>query len=230
MVDWTHRIIALFLLLCLSPLLLLISLGIVLTDFGPILYLSKRAGKNGEPFTLCKFRTMRQTQNDSAKITKLHDERIFPFGKILRNLKFDELPQLFNIVKGEMSLVGPRPEDLSIVHHFYDNRMKKTLSVLPGLASPGSLFNYTHLESQLNSKNFEEYYLENTLQTKLEIDLVYVQHRSLAYDINIIFRTIKVIILKVMGKKNFSLPPECEFIELDENLKVISVNKSNYPT
>ena len=97
--------------ICLSPLLLLISLIIKITSKGPILYKATRVGKNGKIFLCYKFRSMK-VDSGSVKLTTLkNDDRIYPFGRFLRNTKMDELPQLFNILSGKMSIVGPRPED-----------------------------------------------------------------------------------------------------------------------
>lgn len=203
-----NRIIALISIIILSPILLIAALGILISDWGPILFRAKRAGKNGISLGVLKFRTMRVNQSATSKITSTNDPRIFPFGKLLRLLKIDELPQLFNIIKGEMNIVGPRPEDLFIVENFYDEIMWESLNVNPGLASPGSLYNYTHVENSLNEANVEQVYINKILPLKVRMDVIYVREKSIWYDIQIVIKTIIIILQKAFGKNNFKLPTE----------------------
>ncbi|HLH31559.1 MAG TPA: sugar transferase, partial [Terriglobia bacterium] len=136
--------------LVLSPVLLIAAAGIRLSSPGPILYRAKRVGQGGKLFTMYKFRSMHLPKGDyESRITSADDPRVFPLGAWLRFLKIDELPQLFNIIKGEMSVVGPRAEDPLIVEKYYRPEHYETLKMPPGLASPGSIFNYTHGERML---------------------------------------------------------------------------------
>lgn len=156
-----------------------------------------------------KFRTMHRDQRMfKSVITAKNDPRIFAFGSWLRRLKIDELPQLINIVKGEMSIVGPRAEDPRIVHTYYTQQQIETLHVLPGLASPGSIYNYTHGERFIDKDNPEKCYLEKLLPIKLALDIIYVRESSFFYDLEIIFRTIWTILLISFGKHCFPDPPE----------------------
>ena len=118
------------------------------------------------------------------------------------------MPQLFNILKGKMNIIGPRPEDLSIVEDHYDDIMMESLTVNPGLASPGSLYNYTHIEDSLDEGNAEETYIKEILPLKVKIDVVYVRNRSFLYDVKIIIKTFIIIVLRSFGKKDFPLPKE----------------------
>jgi lipopolysaccharide/colanic/teichoic acid biosynthesis glycosyltransferase len=123
-------------------------------------------------------------------------------------LKIDELPQLINVLKGEMAIVGPRPEDPRIVDEYYTREHLETLSVLPGLASPGSIYNYTHGERLLSADNTEQQYVEQLMPVKLALDIVYVREASFVYDLKIILRTIGVILAIALGKREFADPPE----------------------
>jgi lipopolysaccharide/colanic/teichoic acid biosynthesis glycosyltransferase len=186
--------------------------GIKLSNNGPIFYKSLRVGKDGNLFTMYKFRSMKLESKIKSSITGTNDPRVFSFGNLLRKTKIDELPQLFNILKGEMSIVGPRPEDPLIVEKYYSNIEKRTLSVLPGLASPGSIFNYTHSNIYLQNVDIEQDYVNNLLPIKLKLELYYVDHRNLLYDFIIIIRTIRVVFLIICGKKSFKYPKEFNFI------------------
>jgi lipopolysaccharide/colanic/teichoic acid biosynthesis glycosyltransferase len=191
------------------PLLLVAAVGIRLSSRGPILYRAQRAGRGGKPFTMHKFRTMHVARRaQTSAITSSRDDRVFLFGAWLRALKIDELPQIYDVLRGKMSLVGPRPEDLRIVRDFYRPQHMETLAVRPGLASPGSIFNYTHAEKLIGKEDPERDYVEKVLPAKLALELVYVRNASLWYDCRIILRTIHVIVMKSLGKRRFPDPPE----------------------
>ena len=192
-----------------GPLLALAAVGILLSDPGPVLHRARRAGLNGRVFSLYKFRTMRVEQGASpSAITAKHDQRVFRFGSWLRRLKIDELPQLVNILRGEMTFVGPRPEDPRIVGRYYTPEQLETLSVLPGLASPGSIYSYTHGEPMLCDDDTEACYAERLLPVKLALDTVYVREASPAYDLKVMLRAARVILGKAFGQSHFPTPPE----------------------
>lgn len=195
-------------LIVLSPIMLIAAIGIILSSKGPVFYKAKRMGKGMKPMTIYKFRTMGVGADKSGSITGVHDARIFPWGNVLRNTKIDELPQLINILNGTMSIVGPRPEDIDIVNDYYTEEEKKTLDVLPGLACPGSIFNYTHGDLYLADNDTDDAYTSKFLHIKLALDLYYLNHWSLAYDIEIIFRTIWAIIRTVFSNKQSKYPRE----------------------
>jgi lipopolysaccharide/colanic/teichoic acid biosynthesis glycosyltransferase len=198
-------------LVVLAPLFAFVALGIRLSSEGPVFYRALRAGRDGVPFTMYKFRTMDSDRSAfGASITAARDPRIFPFGSILRATKIDELPQLINVIKGEMSIVGPRAEDPKIVQRYYRGLHWKTLGVLPGLASPGSIYNYTHGERLLDRDDPERDYVERLLDTKLALDVVYVREASFLHDLAVILRTIWVITSMTFGKRRFPYPPEME--------------------
>lgn len=174
-----------------TPVLLLAALGIKISDRGPVLYRACRVGLGGTTFTMYKFRTMRVTSGPKAPITSRSDPRVFPWGRCLRRLKLDELPQLVNVVKGDMAIVGPRPEDPTIVERHYADWMRETLTVVPGLTSPGSL-NYYADEATLphHSVEAQRIYVSDLLPRKIAVDLVYVRNRSIKYDAVLVLRTI----------------------------------------
>ena len=184
------------------------AIDIKLASKGPVFYRAVRAGKDGMPFTIVKFRTMHILKDGGSRITAGKDPRIFGWGSFLRKTKIDELPQLMNILKGEMSFVGPRPEDMDIVRERYTPLFMKTLDLKPGLSSPGSVYYYTHLEDGIDSEDPERYYVEKLLPFKLAFELVYIDRQSLVYDLRIMFRTALTVLRIALGKKEFKLPPE----------------------
>ena len=192
-----------------SPLLALAAIGIRLSSPGPIIYRARRVGINGSIFSMYKLRTMHISHGHfSGPLTASNDPRVFRFGLWLRRLKIDELLQLINILKGEMSIIGPRPEAPEIVRDYYDSDDFETLSILPGLASPGSIYNYTHGERLLNGHNVQECYATQLLPIKLALDIVYIREASFIYDIRLVARSVWVILCTALGKNNFREPPE----------------------
>jgi lipopolysaccharide/colanic/teichoic acid biosynthesis glycosyltransferase len=191
-----------------APLLGIAALGIRLAGPGPIFYRAQRVGLHNRPFTMYKLRTMRLGQAYASVITAKDDPRVFPFGGFLRRTKLDEAPQVFNILRGEMSIVGPRPEDPRMVELFYAPLHYETFRVLPGLTCPGSLYAYTHGEAELDASDPERCYAERLLPLKLALDLVYVRHASLRYDLTLIARTAWTLGTALLGRRRFPLPPE----------------------
>jgi lipopolysaccharide/colanic/teichoic acid biosynthesis glycosyltransferase len=192
-----------------APLLALAAVGIRRASPGPVLYSAERVGRGGRPFIMYKLRTMHsRRRSDASRITGAHDPRVFPLGAWLRAVKLDELPQLINVLKGEMAIVGPRPEDPAIVARHYTALGRETLSVLPGLASPGSIYSSTHGDAFLTGDDPEAAYVERLLPVKLALDAVYVRHASLAYDARIVGRTLWVIVATLAGRRRFADPPE----------------------
>ncbi len=206
LIDITFSLSALVLL---SPLIIVAIVGIRLTSPGPILYRARRLGRREKIFTMYKFRTMHVDQRSFfSSITGKNDPRIFSFGLLLRRLKVDELPQLFNVLKGEMAIIGPRPEDLQIVSKYYAPCHHETFDVLPGLASPGSIYYYTHCEQILKEEDAEQYYAEHILPIKLALDIVYVREASFIYDLRLILRAGWAISSMALGKHYYRNPPE----------------------
>ena len=181
-----------FFLLILSPVFLLIALLIKLDSPGPVFYRAVRVGKKGEPFRLYKFRSMAAgAAVKGPGITHQGDPRVTWVGNWLRRFKLDELPQLINVCKGEMSLVGPRPEDPRYVA-VYTPEQRRVLSVRPGITSAASV-RYRHEEKLLIGADWEDTYLQVILPEKLKIDLDYIQRRTFATDLLIIWQTFLVL-------------------------------------
>lgn len=196
-------IISSFALVASIPLFIVAALGIRLSSRGPILYRAPRVGLNGEVFVMHKFRTMetREDKNASA-ISRADDPRVFAFGSWLRRMKIDELPQFYDVLRGKMSLVGPRPEDPRIVRDHYSVAGMKTLSVLPGLTSIGSLYYYTNGENLLTDQDPEVFYVKHLLPIKLALDSKYIYDASLTNDLKLLFRTAQVIVLKSVSRRS----------------------------
>jgi diguanylate cyclase (GGDEF)-like protein len=191
-------------LIMLSPLFLLIAIAIKRSSPGPVFYWGLRAGKNNRPFKILKFRTMyeRKESYDGPKVTAEDDSRITPFGRILRQTKLNELPQFWNVLIGDMSLVGPRPEDPTITATWPEEVRKEILSVRPGITSPASVV-YRNEETLLQSSNLMDSYLWTILPSKLRLDQLYIRNRSILTDIDVIFWT---SIALVPTLKDFSIP------------------------
>lgn len=195
-------------LILLSPVLVISAISVRFCSPGPVLYRAQRTGCGGREFVMFKFRTMHVANRPGSAITAASDSRVFPLGRLLRTLKIDELPQLWNVVRGDMSVVGPRPEDPRIVREHFGPLGMETLSVRPGLASPGSLFNYTHGNALVDQQDPEGTYIRDLLPLKLALELVYVRERSLPGDLGIILRTAVTIARTGAGRTVFVDPPE----------------------
>lgn len=173
-------VFALVMLLLLSPLLLLVALAIRLESKGPALYRQARVGVNEKVFSIFKFRTMvANADKIGPLLTQDADPRITPLGKFLRRTSIDELPQILNILKGEMSFIGPRPEVPPIVETYTD-RQRGVFKVRPGLSG----------WAQVNGRD------DLDIPTKLNLDLVYVQHVSLMFDLKIFLLTFPTLLSK----------------------------------
>jgi lipopolysaccharide/colanic/teichoic acid biosynthesis glycosyltransferase len=179
-------------LLFLTPLFLVIGLAIKLTSAGPVFYKAERVGQGGRLFKLYKFRSMYPDADQRGPaITVKDDPRITPMGRFLRRTKLDELPQLINVFRGEMSLVGPRPEDPRYVA-LYTPVQRQVLAVRPGITSPAS-FHYRDEEMLLSGGDWETVYREQILPHKLVLDLTYLQQRTVRTDLALILKTIAII-------------------------------------
>jgi lipopolysaccharide/colanic/teichoic acid biosynthesis glycosyltransferase len=178
-------------LLVLSPILLALAVAIRWSSPGPILFRQQRVGRGGVPFWLYKFRTMRPDLGGSF-LTAAGDVRITPIGRWLRHWKLDELPQLLNVLRGDMSMVGPRPEVPRYVR-LYDAEQQRVLSVRPGITGPSQI-RFRDEERLLAAQhNPEAYYVETLLPTKLAVDLQYVRQPSLLRDLQLLAQTVLAI-------------------------------------
>lgn len=177
-------VLSLIAILIASPFMAITALAIWGYDHGPVLYKQVRLTKDGKPFEIKKFRSMRQDaeRDGVARLASAHDDRITPIGRIIRAIRFDELPQLFNILKGDMSIVGPRPERPEIAEQYrrelpaFDLR----LQVKAGLTG------YAQVYGRYNTEP----------QDKLKMDLMYINHASIAEDIKLIFATVRILFMR----------------------------------
>lgn len=176
-------------LVLLSPLFLAIAAAIKLDSRGPVFYVAKRVGRSGERFGMLKFRSMvADADRRGPGITAAGDARITRIGVLLRRSKLDELPQLINVLRGEMSLVGPRPEDPRYVA-LYTPSQRRVLSVRPGVTSVASLA-YKDEEARLTGQDWERYYVQQIMPDKLELELAYLEVQTMWRDLGIILGTL----------------------------------------
>jgi lipopolysaccharide/colanic/teichoic acid biosynthesis glycosyltransferase len=182
-------LVSLSLLAALSPLLLVLVFAVRASSPGPALFRQRRVGRHGRPFTILKFRTMRLAPaSTGSAVTAGSDPRITPLGAWMRRTKLDELPQLLNVVRGEMSLVGPRP-DVPEVVATYDERMRELLAVRPGITSIASV-DLRHEEALLGAaRDPERFYLEVVVPAKVEAAMQHVARPTIAFDLEVLGRT-----------------------------------------
>ena len=170
-----------------SPIMLIIALAVKLYDRGPVFYFQERLTVGGRSFMICKFRSMCvDSEKNGARLASKHDSRITPVGKVLRNLHLDELPQLFNVFKGDMSLVGPRPERKTIMRE-YEKELPEfyyRLKVKAGLTG------YAQVYGKYNTTPYD----------KLKLDLFYIENYSFLLDIKLIFMTVKIFFQKEVSE------------------------------
>jgi len=185
-------LVSLFGLIIFSPLFLIIAVLIKLDSEGPVFYRGERVGKDGKPFKIFKFRTMvKDAEKLGGPSTSADDPRLTKLGKVLRKYKVDELPQLINVLKGEMSLVGPRPEVPSEVETYNEETKKIILSVKPGMTDLATLANLHEEEILKGSEDPHQTYRKLLKPQKLKLAVEYVKKRSFWLDLVIILKTIK---------------------------------------
>ncbi|MBE6319597.1 MAG: sugar transferase [Bacteroidales bacterium] len=181
-------------LLCLSPLLLIVAIWIKLDSPGPIFYRQVRVGRYNKDFRIFKFRSMRIGSDKGSLVTiGGRDPRITRSGYFIRKFKIDELPQLINVLVGDMSLVGPRPEVRHYVNYWTPEQMH-VLDVRPGITDPASIKYRNENELLAQAEDPEKYYIEVIMQEKIKLYLEYAEKSSFWYDIKLIFQTFWVII------------------------------------
>ena len=174
----------------LSWLFVFVALWVGLSSRGGVFYRQRRVGRYNRDFTIYKFRSMRVNSDSQGLLTiGGRDGRITKAGVFIRKYKLDELPQLFNVLRGDMSFVGPRPEVRKYVE-LYTEEQKKVLTVRPGITSLSSIKYRNENEILSRSDNPEQYYIDVIMQDKLAIELDYLEQRSLLTDIKVIFQTI----------------------------------------
>ena len=181
----------------LLPFFIIIALLIKITSAGPILFKQNRVGKNNVDFKLFKFRTMQVNAESKGQLTVGgRDSRITNVGYFLRKFKLDELPQLFNVLNGTMSLVGPRPEVRKFVN-FYTVEQQKVLLVLPGITDFASIEFRNENELLANATNPEQYYIEVIMPKKIDLNKQFIENRTLKNYFSILFTT---VLTSVRGK------------------------------
>ncbi|MDR0971866.1 MAG: sugar transferase [Bacteroidales bacterium] len=179
-------------LIILSPFLIIISLIVGLTSSGGVFYKQERIGRKGRGFVLYKFRSMLFGADKKGLLSYGRggrDNRVTSIGFFLRKYKLDELPQLLNVIKGDMSFVGPRPEVEKYVS-LYSEAQKKVLNVRPGITDPASIYFRNENDVLSYSDNPEQYYIEEIMPKKIEMSLNYINCRTFCSDIKVIFKTI----------------------------------------
>jgi lipopolysaccharide/colanic/teichoic acid biosynthesis glycosyltransferase len=209
MPGWIQRIGAIAVLVLLSPLLAVIALSVRLTSKGPAIHRAVRLGR-GRPFTLYKFRTMVEERATGSGVTVSGDPRITELGRVLRGTKLDELPQLWNVARGEMLLVGPRPEDPRYVD-WDDPVHREVFNALPGITGPAAIA-YRDEERVLAAEaaslaveagrqdvaptDVDRAYRERILPAKLALDREYLRTRSVRRDLSILGQTLRAVVVR----------------------------------
>jgi lipopolysaccharide/colanic/teichoic acid biosynthesis glycosyltransferase len=176
-----------------APFFVITALLLLIFQGWPVFFVQTRVGLRGQAFRLLKFRTMRN-DNRGQLITVAGDSRVTPIGAWLRKLKLDELPQLINVLKGDMSFVGPRPE---VVHYvnMYNDEQRRVLELKPGITDPASLTYFDESEILSAQKDSEDYYIRVLMPEKIRINLRYGMSANLFTDL----RLILITILRVFG-------------------------------
>jgi O-antigen biosynthesis protein WbqP len=173
-------------LLTLFPVWIVAIFGVIISDPGPIFYFAHRVGKDNQPFKMYKFRSMKVDKNADEKSLRPNSDRIFFWGRIMRDTKIDELPQLINVFLGDMSVIGPRPASSDQVNITRAGKYAEISRVKPGLSGPAALYDYIFGDGITDESEYEEL----VLPTRLNLDLYYLQVRSISYDLKMIWWTI----------------------------------------
>ena len=177
------------------PILFVCAVAVKLSSPGPVLYLGKRTGRYGVPFKIFKFRSMREdAERTGGTTTGKNDTRITSAGKLLRKYKLDELPQLFNVLRGEMSFVGPRPE-VAEYTEMYSVEEQEILSVRPGITDLSSL-TFSDLQSHVGSENPDEAFRRYVLPQKNRLRLKYAREHTILMDFIILMKTVLLVVAK----------------------------------
>lgn len=188
------------------PFWIITIIGIEISDPGPVFYKAHRIGKDDEEFSMYKFRSMRVLNEQKAgSESSLRPEtgRIFPWGKVIRKLKLDELPQFINIFIGDMSIVGPRPVAKDQMTLFRYGKYDEAKRVKPGITGPAALYDYVYGD-QFEEENIDEY-MEKVYPTRRELEYVYVKKQGLLFDVWIFFETAVCVLYSALGKENTRL-------------------------
>ncbi len=185
-------------LIVLLPVWLITVIGIEINDPGPVFYVASRIGKDNKEFKMYKFRSMRVVKDQQDQTLRPEEDRIFAWGRVIRKLKIDELPQLLNVFLGDMSVIGPRPVATSQFDLFRTGRYDETKAVRPGLSGPAALYDYVYGDRFEDSDL--EMYMEKVLPTRRELELVYVKKQGILFDLKMIVWTVWCILCSAFGK------------------------------
>lgn len=180
-----------------SPLWICAIIGILLSDFGPVFYVATRIGKGNKPFKMYKFRSMRVAKGANESSLRADEDRIFPFGHFIRKVKIDELPQLLNILFGDMSVIGPRPVSIDQQELFRVGKWNEAARVPVGLSGPAALYDFIYGDQITD----EAEYMEKVFPTRRELEYVYVKKMGILYDIKMIIYTVICILYALFGKE-----------------------------
>ncbi len=222
-------VVAVALLVLTAPLWIVSAVLVKATSPGPTLYKAKRVGRGGRPFEMYKFRTMRQNLDGvNRRVTEPDDPRITPAGQLLRRSRLDEIPQLLNIVKGEMSLIGPRPEDVDIVRRHYTDWHRRSLEVRPGVACFSEIRWYpdlTYHDPPPDGTPMQEWYVDRHLDAQVSESIRYVEQRSMWIDLTIVVRLAWLTL-----RYGFADPPVVAFEPVDAPHRVEAPDRSPDPS
>lgn len=189
----TDITVSLLALIILSPVFVMLLLINTVSTVGHPFFCQKRVGKHGRPFRMLKFRTMKRDAEQQGQLTIGRDKRVTSFGRFLRRFKFDEWPQLFNVLVGQMSLVGPRPEVFKYVS-MYNEEQRSVLNWKPGLTDPASLRYINESELLATFDDPEQGYVSRVMPEKLRMNLEYLRSRTWASDMRVLMRTVARVI------------------------------------
>jgi lipopolysaccharide/colanic/teichoic acid biosynthesis glycosyltransferase len=203
-------VISLVALALLAPFFGLIAVAIKRDSPGPVIYRGARTGRGGSTFRMLKFRTMYETPASHAgpKVTARDDPRVTPLGRWLRDTKLNELPQFWNVFKGDMSLVGPRPEDPDIAQSWPAAVRDEILSVRPGITSPASVL-YHDEEALLCAEDLFRQYIQDLSPDKMRLDQLYVQYRSFCLDLDTVLWTVLILLPRI---RSYQFPERLVFV------------------
>lgn len=180
-----------------APLWLIAIIGIEFSDPGPIFYISTRIGKGNKPFKMYKFRSMRLSIGANESSLRADTDRIFLFGKFIRKVKIDELPQLLNILNGTMSIIGPRPVTNDQKELFRTGKWDLAKEVPVGLSGPAALYDFIYGDQITD----EAEYIEKVFPTRRELEYIYVKKMGFGYDVKMVLYTVICILYAVCGRE-----------------------------
>lgn len=213
---------AILLLITLSPLMIAVAVLVKLTSRGPVLFRQRRPGKNGREFTVLKFRTMIDGRyNEGPVLTRATDPRVTPFGRFIRKWKLDEFPQLFNVLRGEMSFVGPRPQPTKLWQQpSIQEEAACVFFVRPGITSQVTVKfrNEEELLAPFSAEQVEDVYMSVIMPVKIKMDLEYLESASFVSDFRVILKTIFRIFNRQEGENDFLIR---EYLPVSDERKLV---------